>query len=600
MIMGHLLLVFVIPFSFVLCYSVSHMNNIPLQSSKNIFQLLFGFDKSAELSANYNTLHKYLPDIAHESVRGSQHYALCTTIKGKSRASQVLSEINHHPVYVSAKLDIVCYIAMLAPADLETDLFSSKSSLQSADLESDSFSSKSSLRPFFVVERLRDFLRIHRSTLDYAASIYSADHTASSGNQETADKRIVDVEHLEVFRGLGVYHHQRHTSETTEDILRTVKHRLNNNDHGSLFCSGQLSSSLAQMESADLVADIPWLPLWKATAWLLHDHSSHSDNDKYRDLSAHCGFGHLSMKSSRQGIRIHGMEAIVRGECVVILALHLLRSSPDAISVVASPKLKFANNFARAVTQVGVSALTGSPGSYSLVPGSKPFTDRGLNGYGQIVSVGDSGLDELMCFFSNGDGTVIRRSNTTNPYTDLTRRKVVQYIAYQDGGDWMYGHGTHVTGSVAGASIDPEDPESLYNGMATGAKIAFFDMSIDDGTYSAKIPDDFYNEYFGALATSGERINTNSWGNTINYYDSIALQTDEYVYDNPEQLVLFAAQNTGERGYGTIGTPAVAKNVLAVGAANSGHGNTTLPDVVAYFSAMGPSFDGRIKPDICA
>ena len=62
-----------------------------------------------------------------------------------------------------------------------------------------------------------------------------------------------------------------------------------------------------------------------------------------------------------------------------------------------------------------------------------------------------------------------------------------------------------------------------------------------------------------------------------------------------------SAGNYGESIDGpfhTIGAPASCKNTLAIGAtfnAEFGH-----EDAVASFSSRGPTFDGRIKPDILA
>ena len=82
---------------------------------------------------------------------------------------------------------------------------------------------------------------------------------------------------------------------------------------------------------------------------------------------------------------------------------------------------------------------------------------------------------------------------------------------------------------------------------------------------------------------------------------------------NPENLLIFAAGNSGEYTSDpcTIGSPATAKNVLAVGATASGGArlsvtemenwvsNVTI-DTVAYFSSFGPTLDGRIKPEVVA
>ncbi len=59
-------------------------------------------------------------------------------------------------------------------------------------------------------------------------------------------------------------------------------------------------------------------------------------------------------------------------------------------------------------------------------------------------------------------------------------------------------------------------------------------------------------------------------------------------------LVVVAAGNSGNsRTYNNIGSPADATNVFTIGAVNAN-------GVIASFSSYGPSYDGRIKPDVTA
>ena len=58
-------------------------------------------------------------------------------------------------------------------------------------------------------------------------------------------------------------------------------------------------------------------------------------------------------------------------------------------------------------------------------------------------------------------------------------------------------------------------------------------------------------------------------------------------------LVVVAAGNDGTHAYFNIASPADATNVFTIGAVDSN-------DVIANFSSFGPSFDNRIKPDVCA
>lgn len=78
---------------------------------------------------------------------------------------------------------------------------------------------------------------------------------------------------------------------------------------------------------------------------------------------------------------------------------------------------------------------------------------------------------------------------------------------------------------------------------------------------------------------------------------------------NSENLLLFAAGNDGETDPKTvpctIGSPAIAKNVLTVGATSAGEtrlnsGEIYDIDRVSTFSSWGFTTDGRIKPEVVA
>ena len=85
-----------------------------------------------------------------------------------------------------------------------------------------------------------------------------------------------------------------------------------------------------------------------------------------------------------------------------------------------------------------------------------PFYDAGIDGTGQVVGSGDTGLDDRHCAFS-APGKVAMKRSTTGDYADHS------------------GHGTHVVGSILGSLTD-DGSGSKYDGVAKGASVAFTDM----------------------------------------------------------------------------------------------------------------------------
>jgi hypothetical protein len=88
---------------------------------------------------------------------------------------------------------------------------------------------------------------------------------------------------------------------------------------------------------------------------------------------------------------------------------------------------------------------------------------------------------------------------------------------------------------------------------------------------------------------------SNSWGSGgfFRIYDIPCRQTDEFVWNHPDFLILYSTGNSSSAG---VSPPSTAKNVVAVGATRNGS-SATLP---AGFSSQGPAGDGRIKPALTA
>lgn len=161
------------------------------------------------------------------------------------------------------------------------------------------------------------------------------------------------------------------------------------------------------------------------------------------------------------------------------------------------------------------------------------------------------------------------------------------------------GHGTHVCGSIVGNS---KSLFSSMNGVASEAKIAFYDLGVSN---QAMLTLPSFDQLFQAAYDAGARVHSDSWGAFGGIYGAFSFDVDHYLADHPDFLLVFAAGNSGRLGLHSISAPGNAKNVLTVGA---GQLKDAITDEilgeaeynVAMYSSLGPTYDGRYKPDIIA
>ncbi|MDR0136155.1 S8 family serine peptidase [Metabacillus idriensis] len=206
----------------------------------------------------------------------------------------------------------------------------------------------------------------------------------------------------------------------------------------------------------------------------------------------------------------------------------------------------------------------------------------GLSGAGQTVAVADTGLDtgrndaSMHEAFHGGKIKALYALGRTNNSSDPN------------------GHGTHVAGSVLG--------DAQFKGMAPKAGLVFQSI-MDAGGGLGGLPSNL-NTLFSQAYSAGARVHTNSWGAPVaGAYTSESKQVDEYVYNNDDMTVLFAAGNEGPNAK-TLNTPGTAKNAITVGASENNRPSfgTYADNIkqIAAFSSRGLTSDGRVKPDIVA
>lgn len=144
--------------------------------------------------------------------------------------------------------------------------------------------------------------------------------------------------------------------------------------------------------------------------------------------------------------------------------------------------------------------------------------------------------------------------------------------------------------------ITYETIAGLYDGVAPDAKIVFIDL----GSPGSGIANPGANNLYSPGKSAGARVHTNSWGTfhkAASYYTSS--DVDQYLYKNMDMTILFAAGNFGGDGPNSVSLEAQSKNVVSVGSSQTLLDSNNVK-YVAFYSSQGPSFDGRIKPEIVA
>jgi serine protease AprX len=224
-------------------------------------------------------------------------------------------------------------------------------------------------------------------------------------------------------------------------------------------------------------------------------------------------------------------------------------------------------------------------------------------GAGEIVAVFDSGIDGGHEDF---DGQIASLDSV-------------------DGGtqEDSIGHGTHVAGIVAGTGAASGGENK---GIAPGAKLAVVGFVGADGV--PLIPPNWADLLERAVTKGAHIVNLSVGTNFAGHYDFGSLALDEFVWANPDVLVVIAAGNSGIApegwvGFHTVGSPASSKNALTVGASTTDRTDIEVtwgtynkksfpkppcaddrmsgdPDFPAALSSRGPTDSESVKPDVLA
>jgi subtilisin family serine protease len=281
------------------------------------------------------------------------------------------------------------------------------------------------------------------------------------------------------------------------------------------------------------------------------------------------------------------------------------------------------------------------------------FSELPWTGTGEIIAIADTGLDTGIVDTLHDD---LRRQVLhikSYPFNDEAEawEKWVDRVSHIEedcrAADLHSGHGTHVSGIAIG---NGSRSNQQIKGIAPDAQLVFQSLertcqwnekeikrrNRDGLTLRTDnlfgIPTDLLSLFRFAYQL-GARIHSNSWGGEPGKYENRSEQTDKFMWENKDFLVVVAAGNDGQhREQGNqwidvdnmINSPGTSKNCLTVGACE----NHRFPDLsktygdmskykfphapfnqdqtadsfddIAAFSSRGCFDNGRYKPDVVA
>ena len=221
-------------------------------------------------------------------------------------------------------------------------------------------------------------------------------------------------------------------------------------------------------------------------------------------------------------------------------------------------------------------ALAWSIAGVQNVANNATFT---LDGSGEMIAIADTGLDRN--------------------HPDLTGRVAATYTQFgldPSPADSNSGHGTHIAVSVLGNGTGNADAR----GVAPAANLVMYALEHDPTGTFGRIGS-IYDMLRDAEQLTA-RISVNAWGLNGNYgqYTADARSVDTFVHDRKDLTPIFSVGDRGTSGASQVSSPGTAKNVIAIGASTTGASGTPAAGSVVNFSSIGPSLDGRIKPDLVA
>lgn len=308
-------------------------------------------------------------------------------------------------------------------------------------------------------------------------------------------------------------------------------------------------------------------------------------NPQYLQAVADCGAEIINPSKWLNGVSVHVtdpsvIEAINALDCVMTV-----RNCPNDLKAQEQKERWLANEMKPAASTRSSKGFYGGAEDQVKQLNVDVLHDMGFDGTGVIIAVLDGGFE-----------------GTENTSCFDNMREEGRLLGTRDfvyGSNSVYTQSTHGTSCLS--TMGAYDPNNM---VGTAYKASYYLIHTEDGDSENLIEE--YNWVSGAEYADSLGVDVCStslgyitfdmsqWDHPYQHYDgkTAPMSIGAEIAASRGMICMNAAGNEGD-GNCTLGIPADAEHIVTVGAVNAAGDR-------ASFSSVGPTYDGRIKPDVMA
>ncbi|MBO7082447.1 MAG: S8 family peptidase [Bacteroidales bacterium] len=308
-------------------------------------------------------------------------------------------------------------------------------------------------------------------------------------------------------------------------------------------------------------------------------------NPQYLQAVADCGAQLLNPSKWLNGVSVYTSSSAVIDAINALDFVEVVRNCPNYPEAQRNKEIWLENELRVSGSPVIARDFYGGAHDQVFQLKVNELHDMGYDGTGVIIAVLDGGFEgtpDQSCF---------------DNMREEGRLLGVRDFVY--GSTTVYSQSTHGTSCLS--TMGAYDPNNM---VGTAPKASYYLFHTEDGGGENIVEE--YNWVSGA--EYADSLGVDVCSTSLGYIDFDMPQWDHHFpdYDGHTAPMTIGAEiaasrgiicmnSAGNEGSGTctLGIPADAEHILTVGAVNAAGER-------AYFSSVGPTYDGRIKPDVMA